>query len=120
MINVQEALKAAIVAMELYIEGELCVAEGEDLLNKCKAALSEIESEASSQPVGFVIDTPNIYGAKLQQGLKHNTALYTSPQPREWVELPKNVAEYIYTNTLSAEECAKEFSEALKQLNTKG
>jgi hypothetical protein len=140
-VTVQEALKAAIEVIEQAIpdkRGEfeeqqklyenypnlaykydylkVEADEMQQALDKCKAALIEIDK---CEPVAYIHTATNTDkdGVEWVQ-LK---AIDTSPQPREWVSLTKEQeAEIIEENEGVIPYIIHDVSEALKQLNTKG
>lgn len=56
------------------------------LFQAWQAALNH---QAKSEPVGYVLETPSMYGAMIINGLKHNTPLYAAPQPPQSIEADK-------------------------------
>jgi hypothetical protein len=111
--KVQEALKAAIEAMEIEGIG------GSDAAQLCKSALSEIEK---CEPVGEIYnkDKKYILLNNSDKEYPHGTLLYTSPISKEWVgltykdkvDLRENTDWYNFPNDLIEATEAK-----LKQLN---
>lgn len=129
MSNIEQALKAALAAIELIqcFEAKLTNSQtahglpSEKVKRKLRDVISDIEK---CEPVGYLCESPDkvarIFVDKPLAIHSHtNTPLYTSPQPRDWVGLSYDEIESLYDGG-SWHEFANAISEKLKQLNTKG
>ena len=137
MSNVQEALKAAIEELETLqrvFEQDNSVS----VIEQCKAAIAEIEK---CEPVGYlpksyelnILANSNDYPLGMIYSIKKkddDLAVYTSPQPRDWVGLSEDEIVKIMDGTEFNEDnfCILEaainycraIESALKQINIKG
>jgi len=134
MSNVQEALKAAIEALEninrwlpTINQKGLRDYEYEALL-KCKAALAEIEK---CEPVAYdknkirsevMSKSPIPFGVcdAIDLTMQAMERFITSPQPREWVGLSDDQIERAICALSTDYYKARAIERELKQLNTKG
>ena len=144
-VTVQEALKAALVAIDLY-DYTMTVEESEKFAKAerlCKAALVEIDKCEPVAHLKFIsrqwIVSPEI-GMDGFQGFEvcdkdekgddgsDAIAVYTSPQPRDWVglsderieEIAKRNGAWQLYSSLKIFDFVANINDELKQLNTKG